>query len=240
MVQYVYSIEAGYGIKLQKVAANLNLYYTSWDNQPFTGKTADGNSYNVNGLNSLHKGVELDFKYKIIKDLDFEGLISIGDWKTTSGSKSYIMDQNGTTVDSVNFSAKNVHVGNAAQIQYGGSLRYTIIKGLYIKPRFTYFAKNYANFDPTYLVRSVSNAGVVTDNRDRESWKMPNYGLFDVFVGYGFKVWKMKLDASVGVVNVLDTITISDAKNGGNYDASSALVYLSMGRRITASLRVGF
>ena len=144
-------------------------------------------------------------------------------------------------MDSVNFSAKNVHVGNVAQIQYGGALRYTIIKNLYIKPRYTYFAKNFANFDPTYLVQTTNySTHVVTDNRDRESWRMPDYGMFDLFIGYGYKVWKMKLDLSVGVVNVLNTIYIADASNGGNYDASSALVYMGMGRRITASLKVGF
>ena len=239
--QLIYSVEAGYGLKEQVIAANVNVYYTIWDNVPFTGKAADGESFNVPGLNSLHKGIEIDFKYKVIKNLEFDGLVSIGDWKYTSGAKAYIQNQAGTTVDSVNFSAKNVHVGNVAQIQYGGALRYTIIKNLYIKPRYTYFAKNFANFDPTYLVQTTNySTHVVTDNRDRESWRMPDYGMFDLFIGYGYKVWKMKLDLSVGVVNVLNTIYIADASNGGNYDASSALVYMGMGRRITASLKVGF
>ncbi len=239
--QLVYAIEAGYGLKHQKVAANINLYYTIWNNKPFSGVSPDGTSYNINGLNALHKGVELDFIYKLMKNLVVDGIVSIGDWKTTSGSKSYITDQNGRTVDSVDFSAKNVHVGNAAQIQYGGSIKYTVIKGLYIKPRFTYFAKNYANFDPKFLVRSVNaTTGAVTDNRDRDSWKMPNYGLLDMFIGYGFKVWKMQLDASAGVLNALNTIYISDAKNAGNFDAASANVYMGLGRRITASLKIGF
>ena len=234
--QYIYSAEGGYGFKHQKFAANINLYYTLWKNKPFTSyDDALKLSYNVPGLDELHKGVEIDYVYKIIKNLDLEGIISVGDFKYTSAGTAYVMDDAGRIADTVNFNAKNVHVGNAAQIQYGASLKYNVLKGLYIKPRFTYFAKNYAWVDVTTLSGP---------NGNKESWKMPNYGLLDLFMGYGYKVWKMKLDASIGVVNLLNSIYISDAKNNSyglkNYDAASAGVYMGMGRRITASLKVGF
>ena len=234
--QFVYSAEAGYGLKYSVIAANLNLYYTLWKNSPYTGfSSTESISYNIPGIDELHKGVELDFKYKIIKNLEFDGLVSIGDWRYVSAATVYVNDQNGKTVQTIDFSAKNVHVGNAAQDQFGGALRYTIIKGLFIKPRFTYFAKNYASIDPSTLIGA---------NKDRESWKMPNYGLVDCVIGYGIKVWKVKLDFNIGVVNVLNTVYISDAKNNAfssqNFDASSAGVYMGMGRRINTSLRVSF
>ncbi len=234
--QFVYSAEGGYGLKYRSVAANVNVYYTIWDNKPFTGYTSTENLYyNVPGLNALHKGVELDVKYQIIKNLEFDGIVSLGDWITTSASTVYITDASGKVLQTIDFSAKNVHVGNAAQDQLSGALRYTIIKGLYIKPRFTYFAKNYANFNPATLVGT---------NKDHESWKMPNYGLLDFVVGYGMKVWKMKFDFTIGVINVLNTIYISDAQNNyfsmQNYDAASAGVFMGMGRRINTSLRVSF
>ncbi len=234
--QNVYAIEGGYGLKEKTFAVNLNLYLTLWKNRPPdytpTVTTPDGVlSYNINGMDELHKGVELDYLYKILKNLEFEGIASFGDWKTISGTKVYVTNDAGVVVDSVDFSAKNVHSGNAAQIQISGSLRYTIIKGLYVKPRFTYFAKNFANFDPTTLIGT---------NKDRESWKMPDYGLLDVYAGYDFKAWKLKMGVTAGVVNVLNTVYISDAQNGADFDATSALVYMGMGRRINVALRVGF
>ncbi len=236
--QKVYAVEGGYGFHYQKFASNVNFYYTLWKNKPpaYTPTVPDlvnGGvlSYNINGLDALHKGIEIDFIYKIQKNLDFEGLASIGDWKTISGQKVYVTNESGAIQDSVDFSAKNIHVGDAAQIQYGGSLRYEIIKNLYIKPRFTYFAKNYANFDPTKLVGA---------DKDRESWKMPNYGLLDIYAGYDFDYRKLKFGITAGVVNVLDTVYITDGQNGANFDATTAVVFMGMGRRINLSCRVAF
>ncbi len=234
--QKVYAIEGGYGMHKQKYAANLNLYYTIWQNKPPATlpqvTTPDGILYyNINGLNALHKGVELDFIYKLLKNLDVEGLASIGDWKTTSGSTADVTDENGVVISRIDFSAKEVHVGDAAQIQLAGSVRYEIIKNLYIKPRFTYFAKNYSNLDPTILVGT---------NKDRESWKMPNYGLLDLYAGYDFKFSKLKFSITAGAINLLDTLYISDAQNGTKFNATTATVYLGMGRRFNIGLKITF
>jgi outer membrane receptor protein involved in Fe transport len=234
----VYAIEGGYGFHYQKFASNLNIYYTLWKNKPpaYTPTVPDlanGGvlSYNINGLDALHKGIELDFIYKLLKNLDIEGIASIGDWKTISGQKVYITNESGIIKDSVDFSAKNIHVGDAAQIQLGGSVRYEIIKNLYIKPRFTYFAKNYANFDPTKLVGA---------DKDRESWKMPNYALLDIYAGYDFNYNKLKFGITAGIVNALDAVYITDGQNGVNFNATTATVFMGMGRRFNLALRVSF
>ncbi|MBK7183310.1 MAG: TonB-dependent receptor [Bacteroidetes bacterium] len=234
--QTVYAIEGGYGLRNQKYAANVNLYYTIWNNKPPASLpqviTPDGTYYyNINGLNALHKGIEIDFIYKFLKNLEVEGLASIGDWKTTSGSTANITNENGDIVDVVDFSAKNVHVGDAAQMQFAGSVRYEPIKRLYIKPRYTYFAKNYSNLDPTILEGT---------NKDRESWKMPNYGLLDLYAGYDFSYWKLKFTVTAGVNNLLNTVYMSDAQNGTKFNASSATIFMGMGRRMNVSLRIGF
>jgi outer membrane receptor protein involved in Fe transport len=182
-------------------------------------------------LNALHKGVEIDFIYKGIKKLEVEGLASIGDWTTTSGSSANITNEDGQIVAEVDFSAKGVHVGDAAQLQFAGSVRYEIIKQLYVKTRYTYFDKNFANFDPTLLVN---------DNRDRDSWQMPAYGLLDFFAGYDFRYWKTQFTITAGINNVLNTIYLTDAQNGNQFDATTAAVYMGMGRRITGSLRITF
>lgn len=236
--QEVSAIEGGYGFHIKKFAANVNLYYTLWKNKPpsytptaidpATGQTL---SYNINALDALHKGIEFDFIYKLLKNLDVEGLASFGDWKTISGQTVYVTNDVGIVIQTVDFSAKNVHVGDAGQIQIAGSLRYEVVKGLYIKPRFTYFAKNYANFDPIKLVGA---------DKDRESWKMPNYGLLDIYAGYNFNYWKLKFDISAGMVNALNTTYISDAQNGAKFDPTTAMVFVGMGRRFNIGLKISF
>jgi len=234
--QKVSSFEVGYGFKSRIFAANVNGYYTLWKNKPPqytpTVVTPDGTfSYNINGLDALHMGIELDFNVKITKKLSFEGLASLGDWKTVSGSTVNIVDNDGNILTTVDFSARNVHVGDAAQVQLGGSLRYEIIKNLYVKARYTFFTKNYANFDPLALIG---------DNKDRESWKMPSYGLLDLNFGYDMRFGKIKMTINGGVLNTLNTVYITDAQNGAGFDASSVTVFVGMGSRFNLGLKIGF
>ena len=229
--QNIYAIEGGYGLKYSEFAAMVNLYYTYWKNKPLIGKNGDNVAYNINGIDAVHKGIELNGNYKVTKNLSADLIISVADWRTISAAKSYIIDQGGVILDSVDFSAKNVHVGDAAQLQLGGGVRYEIIKSLYFKPRFMYFGKHYANFDPLTL-KNI--------NVDRESWKMPAYGLLDLFVGYDYKIWKTKVGITAGVTNVLDKVYITDGVNGAGFNATTTLVYMGMGRRITIGFKIAF
>ena len=238
--QEVSSFELGYGHKSKRFSSNLNMYYTLWRNKPPqntpTVVTPDGTfSYNINGLDALHRGIEIDFIYKILPNLDFEGLVSIGDWKTITSSKDStlvnIVDNDNIIVTSFYFGADNVHVGDAAQVQLGTSLRYEIIKNLYVKLRFTYFDKNYANFDPLALTGK---------NINRESWKMPSYGLLDLNFGYDMKYNKMNFTITGGIMNIANTFYISDAQNGANFNGASSTVFVGMGRRFSLGLKVGF
>lgn len=243
--QKVYAIEGGHGFHYQKFAVNLNLYYTLWKNKPpsYTPTAVDPStgqllSYNINALDALHKGAELDFTYVLLKNMDLEGFASIGDWKTISGEKVYVTNEDGVVVQIVDFSAKGVHVGDAAQMQFGGSIRFEPFKNFYIKPRFTYFAKNFANFDPLLLTDNTPVGG--SNDKDRESWKMPNYGLLDLYTGYNLNYRKMKFTLTAGITNILDTVYMADAQNGIDFDATTALVYMGMGRRFNIGLRLGF
>jgi iron complex outermembrane recepter protein len=234
--QKIYAIEGGYGIKYTKLVGMLNLYYTFWKDKPSpTPPPVDGLYYNINGIDAVHKGIEFQGTYQIIKKLSADITVSVADWRTVSAAKSYVTDEAGIIRDSVNFSAKNVHVGDAAQTQLGGALRYELLKHLYIKPRYMFFGRHYANFDPSTLTGATA---------DKESWKMPSYGLFDLFIGYDIKYWKMKFSITTGISNVLNTVYITDGQNnmGGqvNFDANSALVYMGMGRRFNLGLKIGF
>jgi hypothetical protein len=238
--QEVSSFELGYGHKSKRFSSNLNMYYTLWRNKPPqippTVVTPDGTfSYNINGLDALHRGIELDFIYKILPNLDFEGLVSLGDWKTITSSKDStlvnIVDNDNIIVTSFYFGADNVHVGDAAQVQLGTSLRYEIIKNLYVKLRFTYFDKNFANFDPLALTGK---------NINRESWKMPSYGLLDLNFGYDITYEKMNFTFTGGMMNIANTIYISDAQNGANFNGATSTVFVGMGRRFSMGLKVGF
>ena len=155
-------------------------------------------------------------------------MVSVADWTWQS---SETIDVVGTTFE---FDAKGVHVGDAAQTTFSGSLRYEPIRGGYISVRYTYFDRYYSDFDPFSLNVSSGNGG-------KESWKIPSYGLMSVHLGYRLKFEKANLIFRGNVFNALNTLYISDARNnqnGSGFDASSAGVFMGQGLRFNVS--VGF
>jgi len=252
----IIAFELGYSYKYSKFAGNLNAYYTIWQNKPLDRaiKVAiDDEQYdaNINGINALHMGVEIDFIYKVLKGLDIEGVISLGNWKWNSGDTIKIYDESGALIHQQYFNAKGVHVGDAAQSQYGLSIRYEfktdiLLKAskLYAKGRFTYFDRHYAHFNPIDLDGTGKN--VDSDGNPRESWLLPSYFMVDFHAGYGFNLIKTRMDIRFSLLNVLNTFYISDGQNNsqytpGNYsdfDAKSASVFVGMPMRYSLSLKI--
>lgn len=234
--QQIFSQEIGAGVNYKQVAMNYNIYYTRWNNKPVPTVTGNNNDvYNINGVNTSHFGVEIDWVYKVIKQLEWEGTVSIADWKYKGESTVIKTDEiTGAITYTTNFSANNVKLGNAAQLQISNALRCNVYKGFWIKPRFTYFGKNYSEF------RAVDLTG---DNKDRQSWKMPNYGLVDLGAGYEYKLDKIRINLNVNVTNLLDAFYISDATNNAirqNFDANSATVFIGPGRQFKIGAKLTF
>ena len=68
--QKIFSTEIGYGLRSEKLAANINLYRTQWKDRTLTRsfQNPDGtfNVANILGVNAVHQGVEVDFEYQTI------------------------------------------------------------------------------------------------------------------------------------------------------------------------------
>ena len=249
--EIVKALEVGYAYKKSLFSINANGYYTLWENKPADGGVTiriddiDFKS-NINGMNALHKGLEFDFGLRLTQQLTLEGLLSLGDWIWKSGDSIVFYDENnnigvdafGDTVNVV-FDAEEVHVGDAAQTQFGLSIRYEPINNAYFKIRGIYFDNYYADFDPLTLTEG---------NKGRESWKIPSYKLLDLHCGYKFKLSdKHKLDFRVSILNLLNEKYISDAQNNDPYnanyqdfDAKSAGVFFGLGRRFNMSVKFSF
>ena len=247
----VKAVEGGYSYRSSLFSSNVNAYYTVWENKPSNGGITvlvDDVPYraNINGMDALHKGLEIDFAYKMLQNLSLEGLVSLGDWTWTSADTVRFLDDNNNPIldDFGNeiiatFDAEGVHVGDAAQTQYGISVRYEPIYNSYIKLRLTHFDNYYSDFDPLSL--NGSNAG-------RDSWKIPAYNLIDLHAGYKFKITeKNKIALKFSILNLLDDMYISDAQNNDPYnastqdfDAKSAGVFFGLGRRFNLSAQFTF
>ncbi len=243
--QKINSFEVGYGLKFNKFNLNVNGYFTSWDNQPqATVQGPSGDYYNINGIGLIYKGIEFEARYKPFKVLECEAILSLGDWKYNTGGVIVVTNENNVFQKEINYDAKGVHVGNSAQTQVGMAIRYMPFKGFYIKPRITYFDKNYSNFNATDLTLYEPDAqGNVRDDRGIESWRIPSYMLLDLSTGYEipFKAFKINLYATVN--NVLNTRYINDAQNnqyGSGFNAASAGVFFGTGRTFVLGTKLSF
>lgn len=234
--QTIQSYEIGYGYKQSDFYANVNVYYTLWKDKPLTRTNVgpDLLSFNINGLNSQYTGIEFDGTYKLMKQLEIEGILSLADWTYTSASTVYLLDAQDLPSDTVTFSAKGVHVADAAQTQIGGAVRYMPFKGAYIKPRFTYFGRNYSNFDPLTLDGA---------NKDRDSWKMPSYYLIDLNLGYEIPFGAFKINIYGTCNNLLNAVYINDGRNNSNgsgFGAVNATVFFGTGRTYIIGTKLTF
>src|SRR4029077_7325984 len=93
--QKIEAAEAGYGFTSTMFSATLNAYLTLWKNKPldFPGTInyqGELYTYNINGLDALHKGVELETKYRPLTSLELTAIVSIGDWQWNSSDSAYI------------------------------------------------------------------------------------------------------------------------------------------------------
>ena len=255
--EVVKALELGYSYYNSKMTLNVNTYYTIWKDKPADHPKSiliddEPYSVNINGMDALHKGIELEFAYKITDMVMYEGLFSMGDWKWTSADTARLYDDNHNLDTIVPFNAKGIFVGDAAQLQTRHSLRWEIINDLYVKGSLTYFGKYYSEFDPLDLNPDVidddGNQIAFDENGNpRQSWKIPDYFLIDLHAGYGFKYKKVKIDLRCSIMNLLNEKYISDANNNDNYstttsdfDAKSAGVFFGLGRRFNTSLTITF
>lgn len=270
----VKAIEAGYSFRSPKFSANVNAYYTRWENRPVDRGVSvniggDIYSANINGMDAIHKGIELDFAYVFAPKWDLQGLISLGDWRWASADSFFLFDDDNNLAGSGFFDAKGVYVGDAAQTQFGATLGHEFGPGKYMKLKATYFGKHFAQFNPFDLNGSASSKDqeclaelAAAEGKDisqlspeqiagcpsRQSWQVPNYLLIDFFAGYRFKTKHGNLDLRAGVLNIANTMYISDATNNdpffnggpGNYDAASATVFFGAGTRFTVSAKLSF
>jgi len=251
----VSAIELGYSYFLPRMTFNVNAYYTAWKNRPTDRRTSfpDPNNpdirytVNINKMNALHKGIEFEFAYKITDNLVLEALLSVGDWKWTSRDSALIYNDNGELIGKKFFDAKGLYVGDAAQFQNRESLRWEIIKGLYATGVFTWFGKNYSEFNPLELDPNDNPWAFDSEGKPRQSWQIPNYFMLDFHAGYSWWIKDIGFQVRGSVLNALDDSFVTDAQNNDPYlihssgfDANSAGVFMGIGRRFIISLQLTF
>ncbi|REG89635.1 TonB-dependent receptor [Winogradskyella sediminis] len=228
----VFSAELGYGFRGEKLSANVNVYYTQWLDKSLGGSIGTGESlffYNLQGIDALHQGVEVDFRYSATDYLTVTGMVSIGDWQWKSNVSSEIRDQSGDVVDVVEVYAEDLKVGDVAQTTFALGVDYKLAAKSNIYIDYNFAGDNYSSYD-------VTNRG---SNDLPDVWKLPDFGLFDVGLRHSFEMGSFNATLIGKVNNAFNTEYVSDA-NDLDGTAETAQVYFGPGRTYSVGLNVNF
>lgn len=231
------AFELGYGFTSKTFTANINAYYTNWKDKFFRRsiRQPDGEFYsaNIQGVNALHKGIEMDFKWRPSKNLLITGMASLGDWIWQNNLENVpIFNDNEEQIGTTDLYIADLKVGDAAQTTMALGLDYELFEGFKFGVDYNYYANLYAQYDPT-------GRGDAT-KKGIQPWKVPAYGLVDGNVRYNFKIGTFDATIFGNIINLLDTVYISDADDGSSNDWDTAKVYYGIGRTWSTGLRVKF
>lgn len=243
----VSSAEIGYGFKSGKFRANLNGYYTDWKDRfvrvtgityPTTnGATATNGTASLTGVREVHMGIELETFYKPLNWLEFNGMLSLGNWKYKNNPTGRIADVNGDPVttngkDEVVLALDGLKVGDAAQTTTAIGATVKPVKNLDIFGTWRYYDNLYGTFsiNNSFIIQ---NGNIPAARAEKGSLKAPSYNLTDVGASYTFNLKNgSRLIVTANVYNLFDTTyisdlrssvkkTFSDFKTGSNTDAQA-------------------
>ena len=225
--QKIFSAELGYGFRSPNFKADLNVYYTQWNDKTLTQtfRQADGTfgSANILGVNALHQGVELELNYRAMENLTFNGMASIGDWTWQNDVTGVaIFDETGEKIDEVNLFIEGLKVGGSAQTTFAAGFDYEPMQGTHLRGNWNYFDNLYADFDPE--TRSTEGRG--------QSWEVPAYGLVDLGLTHKFDLGEFDAMLIGNIYNIFDTEYISVARDNG--------VFYGFGRTFNIGAKINF
>jgi len=248
-----FSTEIGYGFKSKYFSANLNAYRTKWMDKTMVryvtvSTTQESLSANIQGVDALHQGVELDFTAKPIRNLELTGMVSIGDWNWLNNASGYLynsqnqpVDKNGNVVEmlsashaKIDVNLKNIHVGNSAQNTAALGFNYEFVKGFRIGLDGNYYGRNYAYYNISSVASGVSSSTYA------QPWRIPDAVTLDLNANYHFKIGEFDATLVGNVDNLLDSHYISDAIDGADHTSKTAAVYYGFGRTWMTTLKIKF
>lgn len=259
----VLGLEAGYSFKSRMFTASLNAYRTTWEDRVVTTsgvQAADGTIGTTpvfagdviftenQGVKQIHSGLELDFVFKPLSNLDVKGFASVGNWEYDGKAISTKRDENLNPLEVTETDLDGGKVGDAAQTTFGLGTRYEFLPRFSIDADWRYYEKLYANFAA------------------KENLELPSYYLVDLGISYKMLVGKNKqnnVSFRINVNNLLNEIYLSELTSNtkttdnisssnpslGTYESNGRVYngiadgnfgYFGLGRTWNASIRYNF
>lgn len=232
----ILGLELGYSYTSRMFSGNLNLYRTSWKDRVTGSSRTDGTGDNLlfeqnSGVHQLHSGVELDFIFRPLDNLDIKGFASFGDWKYDDNVLTKVFDESLNLLSEEIQDVKGGKVGDAAQTNLGLGAVFHATNNFSIDADFRYYNRLYAN-------------RVVKDNI-----KLPGYNLVDLGLNYNMNLGEGSLNFRLNVNNIFSQVYIADLRTANAAEAGDVTYrginvnndgYFGLGRTWNFSMRYNF
>lgn len=232
----ILGLELGYAYTSRVFSANLNLYRTSWQDRVTGNSKTDSDTgillYEQNsGVSQLHSGVELDFIFRPLDNLDIKGFASFGDWKYDDDVLTRTYDESLNLVNEETKDVTDGKVGDAAQTNLGLGATYYVTNNFSVDADFRYYSDLYAN-------------RVVKDNIE-----LPDYNLVDLGLNYNMNLGEGNLNFRVNVNNLFSKVYIAELNDANKAEAGDVTyrgintnnrAYFGDGRTWNFSMRYNF
>ncbi|GAA3632827.1 TonB-dependent receptor [Flavivirga jejuensis] len=212
--QKITGLEAGYQFGSEKVSANLNIYYTIWDNRTLLDDNGEDQGdpafrlFQTQGVKQIHSGIELEVFTRPMDNLRVNGFLAIGDWKFDGDGLRRTFDEAGTITDPGTLvNLDGVKVGGAAQFTTGVFTSYEFLPRLSVDGTWNLYNDLYSQGETT-----VSSPPI----------ELPSYDTVDLGLSYRWLVGendKNSLQFRVNINNAFDEVYIESIN--GNTAAST-------------------
>lgn len=260
----VASIELGYGFHSPKLAVDVNLYYTKWMDKTMAKgeqidpeKAVDGSNYYyfaMSGVGARHMGVEVAAKYKPVKWVEFDAMLSLGDWQWDSNATGYFYNQNGAPITNLygkvasgimaddhlwaTLDQKGVKVSGSAQTTTALGVTFKPFKGFRIGADWTAYFRNYS--DIRLFASNLNNNATVWAGKP---WRIPWGNQLDLNASYRFRLGGLDATLYGNVNNLCNYNYVTQAQTAigsiGSWQNAYSVFY-SSGRTYSLKLKINF
>ncbi|MBE0650462.1 MAG: TonB-dependent receptor [Bacteroidales bacterium] len=231
--------EIGYNYIAPRFTFKANAYYTVWGHINMIASYYDNNNVQQNAylsdLKQINSGLELEAHYDVTNWMNLGGMANFGHWMYANDvSATQYNDQTHTETGTAYLYTKNLRVGQQPQTSYGLFGKFKVAKKLDFGLNYLYYANLYADLSPQYRTNPANTA---------QAYKLPNYGLVNVRLGWRFKLAGMDSYFNWNVYNLMNKITLVEANDQFNSTSGTNVFrqgYWSWGRNMNFSLKVNF
>ena len=229
------TVEIGYRYIRPALKASASAFYTRWDNVSLLSNEYVQLSDNrqsramIHGLNSIHKGIEVQAKYQINNTFTIGAAATWGDYRWQNDVSATLINDNNVVTDTINVYACNLYVGGTAQQQANAFLDFRLFQLFRIYVEWAWYNKRFADFDP-----------INRNNPDdrQQPYSFPAYQIINAGITLPFKAGALPATLQINGYNLLNNIHIETGVDGTHHNSNDFRGFWSFGTNFNFIVKI--